>query len=731
MNKPTLRLNNAIIAALISSAYIAPSLSASELSEFVYPGNQPTYSMPGLQFLSDGETYTMLSDDGKRIVKYDNKSAAEIEVIFDVNNTRENKIERIDSYTMSPDGSKILIKTDSRPIYRRSSTGQYYFYEIRSRLLKKLSDNHPRQQSPLFSPDGRMVAFVDSNNIYIKKLDYGTEVAVTTDGIQNRIINGVPDWTYEEEFGETCSMAWTPDNTTLCYLKYDESAVPMYNLPIYEGACNPHKEYALYPGTLSYKYPVAGQPNSRVTMHSYDIETRKNKDIALGNNSFEYIPRIYSTPDASKVFAVTLNRDQNRMEIFAVNPKSTVSTSLYVDQTANAWIDPDCYETLMIMPQSFIISSSRSGYKHYYEYSYAGAMIKQITSGDYDVTDLMGYDADNQTYYIQSCRNGAVNRTLSSVDKKGQIKDLTPAQGYASAIFAPGMRYYLESYSSLSQAPTYALKTSKGKIVKTFGDNSAYAGAYASALQSELSTVNVNGTTLNIKLVKPSAMQPGKKYPLIINQYSGPGSQEVLNRWTADWTAYFAMNGYVVATVDPRGTGGRGRAFMDIVYGRLGLTEASDLIAAARAIASADWIDETRIGIYGWSYGGYEALMCATATDSPFKATVAVAPVTDWRYYDTAYTERYMRTPQQNESGYDASAPLNRIDNLNGKLLMMWGTLDDNVHPANSLEFISRMQMKGLYPDILVFPNQNHSINGCNLRENVYQRMLDFFNSNL
>lgn len=730
MNKHILRLNSALITALISSVYIT-DISATELSDFVYPGNQPTYSMPDIQFLADGETYTMLSDDGKRIIKFENKSAAEVEVIFDADNTRENKIERIDAYIISPDGSKILIKTDSRPIYRRSSTGKYYFYEIRSRLLKKLSENHPRQQAPIFSPDGRMVAFVDSNNIYIKKLDYGTEVAVTTDGIQNRIINGVPDWTYEEEFGETCSMTWTSDNTTLCYLKYDETAVPLYNLPIYEGACNPRKEYALYPGTLSYKYPVAGQPNSRVTMHSYDIDTRKNKNMTLGNGNYEYIPRIYSTPDASKILAITLNRDQNRMEIFAVNPKSTLCTSLYVDQTANAWIEPDCYEAIKIMPQSFIVSSSRSGYSHYYEYSYAGALIKQITSGDYDVTDLLGYDADSQTYYIQSCRNGAVNRTLSAIDKKGQLKDISPIAGYASAIFAPGMKYYLESYSSLTEAPSYTLKTSKNKTVKTFGDNSAYARTYAAAPKQELSTVDINGTTLNIKLVKPSNMVSGRKYPLIINQYSGPGSQEVLNRWTADWTAYFAMNGYVVVTIDPRGTGGRGRKFMDVVYGRLGLTEASDLIAAARKIASADWIDETKIGIYGWSYGGYEALMCATTPDTPFKATVAVAPVTDWRYYDTAYTERYMRTPQQNESGYESSAPLTRIDNLSGKLLMMWGTLDDNVHPANSLEFISRMQMKGMYPDILVFPNQNHSINGCTLRENVYQRMFDFFNSNL
>ncbi len=721
----------ALIAGSLICAASVSEVSAIDLSDCVYPGNLPTYSAPDIQFLPDGESYAMLSADGKRIIKYDCKTASETGVILDIDNTRENTIGRIEAYTISPDGSKVLVKTDSRPIYRRSSSGKYFFYEIRSRLLKKLSDNHERQQSPVFSPDGRMVAFVDSNNIYIKKLDYGTEVAVTTDGLKNSIINGVPDWTYEEEFGETCSMVWTADNSTLCYLKYNETDVPLYNLPIYEGACSPRKEYSLYPGTLSYKYPVAGQPNSRLTLHSYDIETRKNKSIALGNGSYEYIPRIYSTPEADKILAVTLNRDQNRMEIYSVNPKSTLSSSIYVDQTQNAWIEPDAYEALRIMPQSFILSSSRSGYRHYYEYSYSGALIKQITSGDYDVTALLGYDSDSQTYYMQSCRNGAVNRTLSSIDRKGQIKDISPAQGYASAIFSPGAKYYMESYSSLSQAPSYVLKSSKGKEIKVFGDNASYAQRYSSLPRQEIATIDVNGVTLNALIVRPSDMVSGKKYPLIINQYSGPGSQEVLDRWTADWTRYFASRGYVIATIDPRGTGGRGRAFMDAVYCKLGITEASDLIAAAKSLSTTDYVDADRIGIYGWSYGGYEALMCATAPQSPFKATVAVAPVTDWRYYDTAYTERYMRTPQQNETGYDTSAPLNRIDNLNGNLLMMWGTLDDNVHPANSLEFISRMQMRGKYPQILIFPNQNHSINGCELREVVYSRMLDFFDSNM
>lgn len=711
-------------------AAIAPQASAIELSDCVYPGNIPTYSAPDIQFLPDGETYAMLSADGKRIVRYDCKTASEIDVILDIDNTRENKIDRIEAYTMSPDGSKVLVKTQSRHIYRRSTSGKYYFYEIRSRLLKKLSDNHDYQQSPVFSPDGRMVAFVDSNNIFIKKLDYGTEVAVTTDGLKNKIINGVPDWTYEEEFDLTCSMVWTSDNSTLCYLKYNETDVPTYTLPIYEGACSPRKEYALYPGLLEYKYPVAGQSNSRLTLHSYDVDTRKNKTITLGNGNNEYIPRIYSTPDDCKILAVTLNRDQNRMEIFSVNPKSTLSTSIYVDKADKAWIEPDSYESLLISPQSFIVCSSRTGYKHYYEYSYSGALIKQITSGDYDVTSLYGYNPESQTYYIQSCRNGAANRTLSAIDRKGQVKDISPMQGYASAQFSPGMKFYIESYSNLSQAPAYALKSAKGsKEIKLFGDNSSYAQSYSSLPRQELTTVEANGVTLNVMLVKPANMVAGKKYPLIINQYSGPGSQQVLNRWNPDWTRYYAMKGYVVATIDPRGTGGRGRAFMDVVYCKLGLTEASDLIAATKSIASAPWIDENRIGIYGWSYGGYEALMCATSLDSPFKATVAVAPVTDWRYYDTAYTERFMLTPQQNESAYDLSAPINRIDQLHGNLLMMWGTLDDNVHPANSLEFISRMQMKGLYPQILVFPNQNHSINGCELREAVYKRMLDFFDS--
>lgn len=700
-----------------------------DIAKYVYPRNIPA-SPASFSYMPDGKSYLMLSDDKKTIDRYDTGTGDKIETVVDVATTRENRIPDISGFTISPDGSKILVFRDKEMIYRRSFTAEYYVYEVRSRLLKPLSSEFSRQQAPVISPDGRMVAFVVDNNIYIKKLDYDTQVAVTADGKRNEIINGVPDWTYEEEFSTTSSMVWAPDNLTLCYLKYDESQVPMFSFPVYQGTCEPKDEYALYPGIYSYKYPVAGQPNSKVSVHSYDVDTRKTKDISLPDDKIEYIPRIAYAGSPDRLAVSTLNRDQNHFEIYAVNPKSTVVKSMYTDDS-KTWISPSAYENLRYYDDNFVVFSSRSGYNHVYQYSYTGTMMRAISSGDYDVTAYYGCDSQGNHYY-QSTAVSPLTRVVSKVDRKGAVTHISRDNGTTSASFSPDMSYAMLCYSDVNTPPVYTLHTSSGKLLRTIEDNSDYRSRYAGDIPAkEFFSMQSGPVTLNGYMIKPMDFDPSRKYPVIMSQYSGPESQSVLDRWSMDWDYFYAKKGYIVMCVDGRGTGGRGREFMDVVYKRLGYYETIDQINAARYAGSLPYVDSSRIGIFGWSYGGYEALMAASATGSPYAAAVAVAPVTDWRYYDTVYAERYMLTPQQNEDGYDASSPMGKATSLGCRLLLMSGTADDNVHDVNMLQYVSVLQSHGILCDMFMFPNMNHSILGCDARALVYAKMLDFFDRNL
>ncbi len=723
------------IIAISLFAALFPAFSASAANKavrdvvpYVFPENVASRPV-GFTYLPDGQSYAMLSPDGKQVIKYDIKTGNQLEVLLDLSNARETLLDRIEGFSLSPDASKILVWTGASYIYRRSFRASYYTYEIRTRLLRPLSSKFSTQQAPVFSPNGRMVAFVaPDNNIYVKKLDYQTEVAVTEDGAYGKIINGVPDWVYEEEFQTVCSMAWAPDDLNLCFIKYNETDVPTYDMQRYNGACNPDEAAALYPVTWNYKYPVAGKPNSKVTLHSYDVETRKLKEITLPDRRIEYIPRIAYGPNPESLIVSTLNRDQNHFEIYRVNPKSTVAKSIY-NEDSKSWIAPVTYEDLWLGPESFVVNSWKSGYNQLYQYTYAGAEIKQLTSGNFDVTAYYGSDAAGFHYY-QVAAPTPMDRTVRRVDRKGVVTDVSPSSGTASAQFAPGCTYMTLTHSSVDHAPVYSINTSAGKQLRVLEDNASYMAKVGNKVaKREFFTMQSDGNTLNGFIIRPQ--NASQKSPCIMYQYSGPGSQEVLNRWQLDWMDAFAKAGYVVVCVDGRGTGGRGRDFCDVVYKNLGHYETIDQVAAARYAASLPYVDASRIGIFGWSYGGYETLMAATADDAPYAAAVAVAPVTDWRFYDSIYTERYMLTPQQNEDGYRRSAPLFRTSSLKCPLLIMYGTSDDNVHPANSIEFVSRLERQGDICDMLIFPNMNHSINGCNARSVVYGKMLDWFNKNL
>ena len=712
---------NALMAAPLASR----SKVVSEIAPYCYPDNTPERAT--VTFMPDGTSYVVRSDDGRKLITKDIVTGKETGTLFDIDYTRETTIPDFEGFILSPDASKVMVWRNSEPVYRRSTTAEYYVYEVRSRLLKPLSKTNKRQRDAIFSPNSRMVAYVADNNIYAAKLDYGTEVAVTTDGAMGSIINGATDWTYEEEFTVTSLMSWAPDNLTLAYVRFDETEVPLYTLPLYEGTCNAMSQYALYPGMMSYKYPVAGQPNSKVTLCSYDVETRKTKTVAFPGSQPYYIPRIEYGPAENMLMVATLNRDQNRYEIFQVNPKSTVAKSVYSVES-KAWIEPVAYEDLHFGSNSFVVASDADGFTRFYEYSYAGAKLRDITPKGIDATAYYGKDAKGLHYY-QAAAPTPMDRTVYSVDAKGIVKALSATDGTSAAVFAPGCTAMALTYNNVTTPPVTKLCHANGKELRTLVDNASFAARTVSKLQNkEFFTMRTaDGTELNGYMVKPLDFNASRKYPVVMSQYSGPGSQQVLHKWSFDWEQYFASKGYIVVCVDGRGTGGRGAAFRTVVYKQLGHYETIDQVAAANYCASLPYVDKNRIGIFGWSYGGYQALMCATADDCPYAAAVAIAPVTDWRFYDSVYTERYMLTPQQNERGYDDASVLLRALHLGCPLLTMYGTLDDNVHPANTLQLVSRLQSAGILSDMYVFPNMNHSINGCNARSVVYARMFEYF----
>lgn len=717
------------ITSLLLLAAAIPATAANvteEIASYVYPGNVADRPAP-MSWMADGKSYASLTSDGRQVVRYDIASGKQLEVLFDAATARGVELESIESFKLSPTEGFMLVNESSEAVYRRSSKAAYYIFDIRHNKLTPLSEQHPRQQSPLWSPDGRIIAFVADNNIYMHKLDYGTEVAVTTDGEVNKVINGVPDWVYEEEFSTSCSMAWSPDNLTFSYLRYDESRVPLYSFPLYQGTCRPIDSYALYPGAYTYKYPVAGQPNSTVTLHSYDVETRKTKKIDFADSRIEYIPRIEYAGSAERLIVATLNRDQNRLELYSVNPKSTVYKSIYVDEVSGGWIDPMAYENLHIYDDFFVISSERSGYNHFYQYSYAGAEMRQLTSGDFDVSAYLGYDPVKKLHYYQAAAPTPLDRTVSCVDIKGKTTLVGAQSGTTSLNFAPGMNFASMSFSDVNTPPVYTICNPQGKTVRTLADNASLAARCKSMPRREFFKVSSDGYELNAYIVKPLDFNPSRKYPVIMSQYSGPGSQSVCNRWSLDWEQYYASKGYIVVCVDGRGTGFRGREFKQIVYRRLGHFESIDQIAAAKYMRSQPYAG--KVGIYGWSYGGYESLLAASLYG--YDAAVAVAPVTSWRYYDTIYTERYMTTPGQNPDGYDEGAPISYVDRVTTPLLIMHGTADDNVHLMNTIQYVSELQGAGKLCDMLLFPNMNHSINGCNSRALVYANMLRFFDANL
>ena len=733
------KLSILFLLCLLVQVVPAQGSKALDLKE-ITSGKFRAEGIQGVIPMADGEHYTQMNAEGTQIIKYSFRTGQQVEVVFDVAKARECTFKRFDGYTFSPDGSKILIRTETQPIYRHSYKAVHYLYTIKRNIVEKLSEGGP-QQSPVFSPDGNMVAFVRDNNIFLVKMLYGnSESQVTEDGKFNHVLNGIPDWVYEEEFSFATALEFSPDNTMLAFIRFDESEVASFTFPIFAGQAPHYSALETYPGAYTYKYPKAGEANSKVSVHTFDIKSKVTRKMKLPLDPDGYIPRIRFTQDAAKLAIMTLNRNQNRFDLYFADPRSTLCKLVLRDESPY-YINESVFDNIMFYPQNFSFISEKDGYSHLYWYSMGGNLVKQVTKGKFEVKRFIGWDAATNTFYFESNEESPLRTAVYKTDKKGGRIKLSEKAGTNSAIFSSNLKYFMNTYSSLQTPTVITLNDNTGKVLKTLVTNQKLKETLAQYQlpKKEFFTFRTSqGTELNGWMIKPANFNESKKYPVLLYQYSGPGSQEVVDKWGIGgdrggigWDAYMASKGYVIVCVDGRGTGGRGAEFAKCTYLNLGVKEAQDQVETAKHMAAQPYVDKSRIGIWGWSFGGYMTIMSMSEGTPIFKAGAAVAAVTDWRFYDTVYVERFMRTPQQNAEGYKAGSAFTRAANLNGRLLLVHGMADDNVHFQNCAEYSECLVQADKQFDMQVYTNRNHGIYGGNTRYHLFTRLTEFFLNNL
>ena len=694
----------------------------------------PKY-ITGVDPIKGTDRYASISNDGRQIIEYAFKTGNQTRVLFDIANTHGESIKQLDGYTLSPDGKRMLIQTNTHKIYRHSFTADYYIYTIQSRKLEKLSTGGP-QQIPTWSPDGNQIAFVRDNNIFLVKLLYdNAESQITKDGKFNEIINGVPDWVYEEEFSTNRSLCFTADSRMLCWIKYDERKVKEYSLQLFMGSHPIMKANEIYPGTYTYKYPKAGEDNSIVSVWRYEIQTHKTNRLQVPLEGDGYIPRIKSTNDANRIIVFTMNRHQDVLNLYAVNPRTTLS-QLLIKEQGDKYVKEEAMEGITIGQNSILLPSDRDGYMHLYLYNMNGSLIRKIGDGNYDITSIYGYDETTGDVYYQAASINSHDRQIFVSHKNGKTERLTDTNGWNKAIFSGDYKYFLNTWSNYNTPYVFTIRDSKGKVLSTPVDNKELkekVKTYGFNGRETFSFTTSEGVKLDGWMVKPKDFDTNKKYPVILFQYSGPGSQQVIDAWNAGsmgnggaFDYYLAQQGFIVVCVDGRGTGGRGAAFEKCTYLRIGELESRDQIETALWLGKQSYIDKERIGIWGWSFGGFNTLMGMSEGRPVFKAGVAVAPPTNWRYYDTIYTERYMRTPKENGSGY-ATNPIQRANALHGALLICHGMADDNVQPQNTMEYTEALIQADKNFKENIYTNRNHGIYGGNTRTHLLRQISNWF----
>ena len=696
----------------------------------IWSGAFRTKGMDDLQAMQNTNQYTVLNTNRSartnQIDMYDFATLNKVGTLIDTKGFKE-LADGIDSYTFSPDEKKVLIATGSEQIFRHSFLADFYIYDISLKTLVKLSGD--KVQEPTFSADGTKVAFGKGNNLYVYDVASKATKQITTDGKKNAVINGITDWVYEEEFAFVRAYDWNKSGDKIAYIRFDETAVPEFTMEVYGDN--------LYPDTQTFKYPKAGEKNSIVSLHIYDVKTGTTKEIKLGNYSDFYIPRIKWTNDAQTLSAQVINRHQNDLDLIFVDANSGVPTVVLKEQD-KAYVDITDNLTFL-NDNSFIWTSEKDGYNHIYHYSKTGKLLGQITKGNWEVTAYYGFDDKTGNIFYQSVENGSINRDVYRINLNGKNKvRLTNQTGTNNAIFSPDFDYFINTFSSATQPTIFTLNSAKdGKQIKEIVNNEELKSklvGYSLPVKEFTTITTEKGHQLNAWFIKPKNFDPNKKYPVLMYQYSGPGSQQVANDWsdTNDyWYYMLAQEGYIVACVDGRGTGYKGAAFKKVTYKELGKYEVEDQIDAAKVIAKYAYIDPARIGIWGWSYGGFMSSNCILKGADVFKMAIAVAPVTNWRFYDSVYTERYMQTPQENASGYDENSPINHVSKLKGSYLLIHGSADDNVHVQNTMRMVEALVQANKQFDWAIYPDKNHGIYGGATRLQLYTKMTNFIKEKL
>lgn len=712
--------------------FITTSLFAQtkEISlENIWNGTFRTERMDALHSLTNGQQYSVLEFDRNNrttsIDIYDYKTLKKVSTL--VSSGDLDALKYFSDYTFSKDEGKIILATDEVSIYRRSTLGTYYVYNTKDESLTLISEH--KIQEPTFSPDGTKVAYGYANNLYVKDLDTNETVQITFDGKKNSIINGITDWVYEEEFAFVRAFEWNAASNKIAFLRFDETQVPEFSMDVYGTG--------LYQTQHVFKYPKAGEANSEISLHIYNWESEDIKAVKVNKtyNDF-YIPRIKWTNDPDVLSAQYMNRHQNELDLWMINAKTNTS-HLALEERDKAYIDVTDNLTFL-KDNSFIWTSEKDGYNHIYHYTKDGDLINQVTKGNWEVTNYYGYDKKTNRIFYQSVENGSINRDVYSIKLNGRNKlRLTKSEGTNNAAFSADFSYFINTFSSASTPPEYTLNSAaSGNLITSIKDNDVLAQELSEYKTSkkEFSTIHVNGNDLNMWMIKPANFDPSKQYPLLMYQYSGPGSQQVANRWNSAndyWYQHLAQEGYIIVCVDGRGTGFKGAAFKKVTQNELGKYEVEDQIQVAKQLGELPYIDASRIGIWGWSYGGFMSSNALFKGNDVFKMAIAVAPVSSWRFYDTIYTERYMTTPQENASGYDDNSPINHVDKLKGDYLLIHGSADDNVHLQNTMRLVEALIQADKQFDWGVYPDDNHGIYGGNTRLHLYKKMTHFIHDKL
>ncbi|MBP7172874.1 MAG: S9 family peptidase [Cloacibacterium sp.] len=701
------------VSIIISAVVFSQEITLNKIYSGYYRGK----GISGIASLKSGEDYAVIEQNG--IAKYSYKTSQKIGNIVDGS---------FESYTFNADESKILLQKESEPIYRHSFLGKFEVKDLKSGKVLALNNGNYIQE-PKFSPDGNLVAFIAENNLFYQDLNTAKITQITSDGKKNETINGLGDWVYEEEFGHADFYQWNQGSDAIVFVKFNESKVPQINIPVYGKN--------LYPQLMTYKYPKAGEENSVVSAHLYQLKSGKTANLKLNNFENYYIPQVFTTNKSNEIVVATSNRHQNKVDILMVNTDSGNVSKLFTE-TDQAWIETDALTLEFLDDNSFLWASERDGNKHLYWYQADGKLKKQVTKGNWEITEYYGFNPNTKEILAQTTQNGSINKVVSKINiLTGKSQLISNAEGNNSGDFSKNFNYFIETSSTAKTPYSYTLKDGNGKILRELQNNNELLTKLNAdnLVTKEFFTIpNVVGDQMNAYILKPKNFDPNKKYPLFMYQYSGPGSQQVSNSWDGGnglWFNHLVQKGYIVACVDGRGTGYKGTKYKKSTYLNLGKYEIEDQITAAKWLGNQSYIDKSRIGIFGWSFGGYMASLAVTKGADVFKLGIAVAPVTNWRYYDSIYTERFLRTPQENPKGYDDNSPINFAQLLKGKYLLIHGTADDNVHFQNAVEMSEALIQANKQFDFMAYPDKNHGIYGGMTRPQLYQKMTNFILENL